>query len=141
MKLGRRKIFEFNRISRMGFHSKHHRKKLFRKSQFLVDRLAGKSSKRPLLDDSRMYMRKDENGDTMSLYFRESEGGCIVLNIAYIKRNAHFLHFPKAGTSLSAGREPFPESQMKFARRYLASPVRDRVVYRTAFSRPLDNLE
>lgn len=141
MKLDRRKIYEFNAISRLGFHSKHHRKKLFRKSQFLVDRLAGKSSKRPLLDDSRMYMRKDENGDTMSLYFRESEGGCIVLNIAYIKRNAHFLHFPKAGTSLSADPGPFPDSQKKIAGRYLASPVRDRVVYRPAFSRPLDNLE
>ena len=142
MKIGRRKIYEFNALSRMGVHSIPSRKKLFRKSQLLIDRIAGKSSgKRPLLDGSRMYMRKDENGDTMSLYFGESEGGCIVLNIAYIKRNADFLHFPKLGKSLSADCGPFPDSQLEFAGRYLDSPVRDRVVYRPAFSRPLDNLE
>ena len=142
MKLGRRRIYEFNAISRMGVHSEHCRNRVFRKSQILIGRLAGKSSvKKPLLDDSRMYMRKDENGDMMSLYFRESEGGCIVLNLAYKKRNAEFLHFPKAGKSFSADRGPFADSQLEFARRYLDSPVRDRVVYRPSFSRPLDNLE
>ena len=142
MKIGRRKIYEFNEISKMGVHSKPCRKRLFRKSQLLIDRIAGKSSgNKPLLDDSRMYMRKDENGDTMSLYFRESEGGCIVLNIAYIKRNADFLYFTKVGKSHSSDRGPFTESQLEKARRYLDTPVRDCVVYRPAFSRPLDNLE
>lgn len=141
MNIDRRKIRKINSISRKGFHSKLARKRLFGISQSLVDRLAGDSrGKRLLLDDSKMYMRKDENEVDMSFYFKESRGGCIVLNLHYGMKEVHMMHRSKAEEYFSTNCDLFSRSRKEFAEKYLGAPVSDRIVFRPANPRPLDNL-
>lgn len=142
MKIRRKTINKINRISRLRPWSAATRKKVYKIFQKLITEFDSSCGGRSVeIDQSRKYIRKDENVDIMMFYFWEKFGGVIIFSINILENNAEICCRFSDGKIFSSHMATFEKTSIEKAERFLLSPeLESKVVYRIVSYRPLDNL-
>lgn len=143
MRVKRTKIYQINATTRLHPESGATKRKLRKFFREIANQEELRRFKKKIkINFKAIYFRKDKNIFTLTFYFKEKDGGYIILNINQVENQAELYCKFNNGDILCTNRNSFTQNQFNTAETLFSlNAEKPKKVYHFLDPRPLDNLE